>query len=219
MERKERFRLAYERLRKNGAVHTQKEIADRMEASRVTVNKALNGDELALTDRFLKRFNEAFGCPFSMGWLLTGEGEMEPEDDGQWHRTGVSVPLIPYKALGGAFNDFDEAVLEAECERVTSPIRGVDYAITISGDSMEPEYPNGSTVLIKRINERSFIEWGRAYVLNTVNGTVIKILTPSTREGYVRCVSANPDPIYAPFEVARSDIRAVYRVLLCMALK
>lgn len=34
---------------------------------------------------------------------------------------------------------------------------------------MAPEYPSGSRILIKRIDEKAFIEWGRVYVLDTMN--------------------------------------------------
>ena len=57
------------------------------------------------------------------------------------------------------------------------------------------------------------------YVLDTCNGTVIKILVPAEKEGYVKCVSINQDPIFAPFEVAFEDIYGVYKVLLCMSVK
>ena len=129
------------------------------------------------------------------------------------------VLLLPVSAQGGSLNDFVVSVKESECEKVVSPVRGVDFAMTVSGDSMSPEYPNGSRVFIKKINEKAFIEWGKVYVLDTCNGTVIKILVPSEKEGYVRCVSINPDPIFAPFDVSLGDIYGIYKVLLCMSVK
>ena len=129
------------------------------------------------------------------------------------------VPLLPISAQGGSLNDFVVSVSLQDCEKIISPINGADIAITISGDSMADEYPNGSIVLAKRINERAFIDWGKVYVLDTCNGVVVKTLTPSEKEDCIRCVSINPDPIYAPFEVALNDIYGVYRVMLCMAKK
>lgn len=166
-------------------------------------------------------------------WLLYGEGEMLNADAVQEtgagqerqdapreeRRTATFVKLIPVAAQGGSLTDFIYSVKEQDCELIASPIRDVDLAIQVSGDSMAPEYPNGSHVYVKRINERAFIEWGKVYVLDTCNGSVIKILVPSDREGYVRCLSINTDPKYAPFEVSLEDIRGVYRVLLCMSLK
>lgn len=155
-------------------------------------------------------------------WLLTGEGSMfttDPSLAGFNEMGYTRVPLLPISAQGGSLNDFVVSVSLQDCEKIISPINGADIAITISGDSMADEYPNGSIVLAKRINERAFIDWGKVYVLDTCNGVVVKTLTPSEKEDYVRCVSINPAPIYAPFEVALNDIYGVYRVMLCMAKK
>ena len=170
----------------------------------------------------------------NIDWLRSGHGTMlnngESEETlytpkGEHSQTTESedtaklVLLLPVSAQGGSLNDFVVSVKESDCEKVVSPIRGVDFAMTVSGDSMSPEYPNGSRIFIKKINERAFIEWGKVYVLDTCNGTVIKILVPSDKEGYVKCVSINTDPIFAPFEVALEDIYGVYKVLLCMSVK
>ena len=159
-------------------------------------------------------------------WLLTGEGEMLKTSPGgvpamppPGDEAAHVVPLLPLSAQGGPLNDFVLSVREADCEKVVSPIPGADLAITVSGDSMAPEYPNGSRLLIKRINEKAFIEWGKTYVLDTCNGSVIKRIVPSAKEGFVKCLSINTDPIYAPFEVSLSDIYGIYKVLLCMSIK
>lgn len=129
------------------------------------------------------------------------------------------VPLLPISAQGGTLNDFVLAVNERSCEKIISPIGKVDFAITVSGDSMAPEFPSGSQVLIKKINERAFIDWGRTYVLDTCNGTVIKKLMPSDSgdSALVKCVSINP--AYPPFEVNLHDVYGIYRVMLVMAIK
>lgn len=170
----------------------------------------------------------------NIDWLRSGHGSMlnKGESEGTLYTpkeehsqttesedTAKLVLLLPVSAQGGSLNDFVVSVKESDCEKVVSPIRGVDFAMTVSGDSMSPEYPNGSRIFIKKINERAFIEWGKVYVLDTCNGTVIKILVPSDKEGYVKCVSINTDPIFAPFEVALEDIYGVYKVLLCMSVK
>ena len=45
------------------------------------------------------------------------------------------------------------------------PTNGVIGSLTqvlpVSGNSMAPEYPEGSRVVVRRINERAFIEWGK----------------------------------------------------------
>ncbi len=142
-----------------------------------------------------------------------------PKANNDNEETATTVLLLPVSAQGGSLNDFVVSVKDSDCEKAVSPIKGVDFAMQVSGDSMSPEYPNGSRVFIKKINERAFIEWGKAYVLDTCNGTIIKILVPSDKDGYVKCVSINTDPIFAPFEVAMCDIFGVYKVLLCMSVK
>ena len=227
MTKKERINEAFLYLKNKGIVHTQKDVAKAMGASASNVSSALSGVESVLTDKFMSRFNEAFGDMFNEEWLLSGEGEMLKGTDASIQKSinscapdiPTTVLLLPIYAQGGSLNDFVASVSEYDCERVVSPIGGVDFAMQVSGDSMSPEYPNGSRIFIKKINERAFIEWGKTYVLDTCNGTVIKRIVPSEREGYVRCISINPDPVYAPFEVSLSDVFGMYKVLLCMSVK
>lgn len=158
----------------------------------------------------------------SRDWLLRGTGSMlkgesvelsEPKQEEEYY-----TYLLPVSAEGGSLSGFADSVALRDCERIISPISGADFAISVHGDSMAPEYPNGSKVIIKRVNERAFIEWGKAYVLDTCNGVVIKKLMPSSKgEEYVSCVSVNPD--YPPFDVCLEDVYRVYRVMLCMSVK
>ena len=120
---------------------------------------------------------------------------------------------------GGSLSDFTVSVKDSDCEKVVSPVKGADFAIQVTGDSMAPEYPSGSVILIKKINESAFIEWGKAYVLDTENGSVVKKGVPSDKEGCIRCVSINPDPSFAPFDVPLSSVFGIYRVLMCMSMK
>ncbi len=99
-------------------------------------------------------------------------------------------------------------------------IEDVDFAITVYGDSMAPEYPSGSRILIKKINPNIFIDWGKTYVLDTANGVIVKELHECKgKEGYVKCHSVNPDPKFSDFEVPLSEVYGVYRVLMCMSAK
>nr|UWI25211.1 MAG: CI repressor [Bacteriophage sp.] len=187
----------------------------------------------SIRENTLKKISEVYP-ELNIAWLKSGVGVMlnngeseetlytPKEEQSQTNvaeEAAKTVLLLPVSAQGGSLNDFVVSVKENDCEKVVSPIRGVDFAMTVSGDSMSPEYPNGSRIFIKRINERAFIEWGKVYVLDTCNGTVIKILVPAEKEGYVKCVSINQDPIFAPFEVALEDIYGVYKVLICMSVK
>ena len=169
---------------------------------------------------------------YNKGWLMSGEGEILKDalqKNAVQDMTNKSATdtlsdyetwLLPQTAHGGSLTSIpaDGALLQ-NCEKIISPIKGVDFAITVYGDSMAPEYPSGSRVLIKRINPNAYIDWGKAYVLDTCNGVILKEVLKCEREGYVTCHSINPDPKYANFDVLMSDIYGMYRVLMCLSAK
>lgn len=198
---------------------TQSEIAEKLGVSKAYVNALFTGKR-AFGKKQAEAWVNLFGL--SASWLLTGEGEMltgvQTEQTIQSSTDDIHlIPLLPVSAQGGSFNDFVVSIKESSCEKIISPIKGADYAMSVSGESMAPEYPSGSQILIKRIDEKAFIDWGRVYVLDTCNGTVIKRLFPSDTADKVLCKSINPE--FPSFEVSLSDVYAVYRVLMCMALK
>lgn len=169
----------------------------------------------------------------NVDWLLTGEGEMlkpfslksheidegmNPMDEN--FSNSYLVPLVPMSAMGGELVDFEaNGVRPEDCEKVISPIAGASFAIPIYGDSMEPEYPNGSRVFVKQINPHDFIAWGNAFVLDTTNGIILKVVVESENPDAVRCVSLNPSGRYQPFDVPKRTIRGMYRVLACVTAK
>lgn len=186
------------------------------------VDKVGEGTRQSSLDKISAQYPE-----LNILWLRTGYGEMLLESEAASNKVHSLVPdhenqstvvsLLPISAQGGSLNDFVVSVKSEDCEKIISPIKGIDFAITVAGDSMSPEYPNGSQILIKKINEKAFIDWGRAYVLDTCNGTVVKKIMPGSDPKKVKCISVNPD--YPPFEVNFSDIYGMYRVMMCMAIK
>lgn len=160
-------------------------------------------------------------------WLLTGDGEMLKEQSPAEDIAEESIDreyttyLLPLSAMAGQLSGLaTDGVFQSECEKIISPIKGVDFAITIHGDSMHPEYPSGSRILIKKINPSIFIEWGKVYVLDTDNGVVVKeIHKCENKENYITCHSINPDPKFADFDVNINEIHGMYRVLMCLSAK
>ena len=164
----------------------------------------------------------------SAEWLLNGEGDMltqkkeapKTSSADTTKKNGYITYLLPMSAMGGSLTGFAEpGVLLQNCEAVVSPIENIDFAITVYGDSMAPEYPSGSRILIKKINPNLFIDWGKVYVLDTPNGVIVKEVHESNREGYVSCRSINPDPKFKPFDVLMDEVFGMYRVLLCLSAK
>ncbi len=225
---KDRLSAVIQHLKENRSIFNDADFATSIGKARSYISEVKSGKR-SLTEHFVLKICNAFP-EISSSWLLTGEGSMlvenspselnqtpsEVEKTSSEEKT-MQIPLIPISAQGGSLNDFVTSVDVTECEMIISPIKGADYAITVSGESMSPEYPSGSQVLIKKINERAFIDWGRVYVLDTCNGTVVKRLFPAETPGSVLCKSINPE--YPPFEVSLEDVYGVYRVLMCMSMK
>lgn len=218
MSTNQRLTEAIEWLKKNEKILSNNDFAVKLGKHKSYISDIVN-DKRPVSGKFITQIVNEFP-QLNSAWLLTGEGSMlkgeavEQEGEEEEYYTY----LLPVSAEGGSLDGFAEGVLLRDCERIVSPIKGADFAISIHGDSMAPEYPNGSKVIIKRVNERAFIEWGKAYVLDTCNGVVIKKLMPSSKgEEYVSCVSVNPD--YPPFDVCLEDVYRVYRVMLCMSVK
>ncbi len=163
-------------------------------------------------------------------WLITGEEPTDASpsvensnvcvvsDVSETVASGNDILLLPVSAVAGSLAEFSATVMPHDCETITVPIKGADMAIPVTGDSMTPEYPSGCIVVIKKINEKAFIEWGNVYVLDTVNGITLKRVLPCEGdENRVVCESLNP--AYKPFSVAYSDIYGFYRVLMCLIRK
>ena len=128
----------------------------------------------------------------------------------------LRVPLLPIFAQAGHLTGWSEGVMEAECERVISPVKDIDMAVHIYGESMYPDIPNGSVVYVKKVTH--ILQWGQAFILDTKEGPLLKYLAPGTDEEHIKCISANHDPKYAPFEVSKEDILGIYRVVMCMKM-
>ena len=159
----------------------------------------------------IERMAEATGKPIS--WFY-GKGEAP---DAHPQVEPDTVPLLPIFAQAGSLTGWSEGIEEAKCERVISPVKDIDMAVHIYGESMYPDIPNGSVVYVRRVSGR-IIDWGRAYILDTVDGPVLKYLTPGADEEHIRCQSANHDPKFAPFEVLKEDILGMYKVVMCMKM-
>lgn len=133
---------AFSQLRASGVVKTQGDFAQMLGVSQTTLSAAKNGDPRYLTDNLITRIQAIIDQP--------------------QQTAGESIPVIPTEAMAGTLGEFAASIASYDCERIISPIKGVDYAIKIHGDSMSPEYPSGSLALIKKVDERAFIEWGKA---------------------------------------------------------
>ena len=197
--------LIYNTAALRGLCRTKKEFAALLGVNDKGLSSAMNGNEKNLTDSLLEKVAK-FAKEHDLDQVA--QDTAAPEE---------TVLVIPYEARGGTIGDFVDGVKEYDCERITSPVRGAEYAMEVTGDSMSPEYPSGSRILIKKVDETAFIAWNEVYVLDTPNGAVIKRVRRTDDPSVVECVSVNP--AYQPYTISRDFIRGWYRVLMVMSLK
>lgn len=202
MDKQEKLVYIFEQARAAGFAKTQKDFAALLDINRAVLSAALNGNDSYLTDNLMRKVEKFYSDNF--------------DDDGSKAQKGT-LPVIPTEAMAGTLGEFAESVQAYDCERMISPIKGADYAIKVCGDSMSPEIPNGSQILIKKIYEEEFVEWGKIFCLDTKNGAVIKRVYPTDDPEVVECRSINPG--YPPFKVNVRHINGWYRVLMVLALK
>lgn len=206
MENSEKQRFiesSFNTLRTRGIVSTYQDFAKLLGVSKNSLSAAKNGNETYLTDSLMSKIQSAL------------EYHTTPITDEELERE--MIPVLPTDARAGTLAEFSESVEAYNCERMVSPIRGADFAMQVTGDSMSPEYPSGSVVICKKINEKAFIEWGKVFVLDTPNGAVIKSVRKTDDDNEVECVSFNP--AYQPFRINTEYINGWYRVLMVLSLK
>ena len=204
--------------------YNQDQLSKMLDVSQPYLSALLSGKK-AFGKGTAEKWQQMFG--FSAGWLLTGEGPMlvnnsaNPSDPSApaasssvQEEEDNRVPLIPFEAQGGNLDGFARnGVTLAQCDTINSPFKGAQFAISVNGQSMYPNYPSGCLLFISK-NMADWVEWGKVYVLDTENGIVVKQLVPSELgDDFVCCKSFNNAPEFAPFNVPKSTIFGVYRVV------
>ncbi len=202
MNKQEKLNYIFEQARAAGFAKTQKDFASLLNINRTVLSAAMNGNEVYLSEKLMKKVEAFYDEHFDSQGCMMKKG---------------SLLIIPTEAMAGTLGEFEDSIHAYDCERMVSPIKGADYAIKVCGDSMTPEIPNGSQILIKKIFEKEFVEWGKIFCLDTRNGAVIKKVYPTTDPEVIECRSVNPE--YPPFLVDVTNILGWYRVLMVLSFK
>ena len=154
-------------------------------------------------------------------WLLTGKGQMLTSTTSATHPQidNSTIPLrklsqetrprIPFDAAAGSLSVTLGSLREEDCERmpIIPTFPRYDFTIVARGESMEPQYRSGDELACALVHDSSFIQWGRAHVLDTSQGIVVKRIFDNGDS--ITCKSNNP--LYPDFVIPKSDI---YRIAL-----
>lgn len=176
----------------------------------------LDGDKLktSIPDTFIATIVATYP-DISPIWLLTGEGSMLKNDVPSAvpaKEPGEGIPLIPINAIAGIARG-EISILELECERFVVPVfKGADYLIQIRGSSMYPKYNSGDIVACQKIPALDlFLQWNKVYVIDTVQGALIKRVKQGRDNNHISLVSENLS--YDPFELRIDQINAIALVI------
>jgi len=230
MGRNDRLKEAFEFLRSNGKVHTQKDLAVQMGATRPNVSGAFKGDPKILTDNFIKRFNNAFDDIFNLNWLLDGEGEMlndTTNSNTQIKVTYEDRPRISHASGRPYYNvDFIGGFDLVLNDQTIVPEYNIDFApynqdgvvwCNITGNSMQPKISHGDIIAIKEVvGWQDYLSMGEIYAVVTANHLrTVKIIRQGKSEGTLRFIPINTAE-FDEQEVPIKMITRVFEVLGCM---
>lgn len=153
-----------------------------------------------------------------------------PELDPNWLRTGKnpngtilgSVPYFDEEIFtGGYLQGEGNSLMEShQVEIVKLPMlksKDGDFAVQVHGRSMiDNEHPemsiNDGAIVCLRPWRENFIEYGERYAIATNSGFSVKYITPSDKEGYIKCTPANTAENFAPYYINMEDITGLAKV-------
>ena len=164
-------------------------------------------------------------------WLLTGEGSMlkegETECDNPVRDQSSAKRRIPFyddvATVGGTnhlvVND-DSSYTPSEWIDAGDWFPEATAAIRHYGDSMV-EYPSGSILALKRVEDHRLIIWGRNYSIETTEFRITKRLQEGG-DDYIMAYSSNESTysdgtlIHSPIKIPKETIRHIDLVLGCV---
>ena len=160
----------------------------------------------------------------NIDWLITGNGEMlrqqyqvedlasvaaEPVATYQSKKQGL--PLLTEAAFAG-LSAGDVSILELDCERYVVPdFKGAEFLMPVKGSSMVPKYNSGDVVACKWLPLDTFFQWNKVYVLDTIQGPLIKRVQQGKDDEHLLIVSENDK--YQPHQLHKSEIRKLALVI------
>ena len=145
----------------------------------------------------VERIKEEFP-DLDIDWLLTGIKDSPPP------QVVVTRPRVDLLNATGGGNEVLDGVTLAQCEQVPVVPMFPNYTFTmrVTGESMSPYINPGDEVACLKIEEPTFLQGGRIYVLFTSQGVIVKKIFDAG-DG-IRCVSINEN--YQDFIIPKNEI-------------
>ncbi len=190
-------------------IDTDSELANELGIKRATLSnwRSRNSIDLPLLFSICESIN--------LDWLITGRGEMTKQNI-LADKSSIQVaahtetrPRIPFDAAAGSLSHPVGSAMLRDCEQIPiiPNLPRYDFTIFARGDSMLPQYFSGDELACLYVKDSSFIQWGRAHVLDTAQGIVIKRIFDNGDS--ILCKSNNPQ--YHDFSIPKTEI---YRIAI-----
>lgn len=106
-------------------------------------------------------------------WLLTGEGEMlknsgqSSGDSPTINNEKIGIPYYDIDVTASITESFSDAQEDVSYYIDYPPFRDCTAAFPVFGDSMEPDFYSGETILVKPISNINSMLWGEPYLVIT----------------------------------------------------
>lgn len=225
----QRLNEAYEYLRNNGEVHTQKDLAGLMGANRISISRAFKGDEKYLTKSFLIRLNSTFGNIFNNSWLLGEDENMLRNTTNDEVTLKImefeNFPFVSQKAYAGYLSGWADEEYVESLPTVAFPVDhtplGKYLVFEVKGDSMNDgtydSYLDGDLLLCREVrmdlwkdSKLHFEKWD--FVIVHDEGVIVKRITGhDVRNHTITIHSLNQDKSKYPDQVI--DLCKVRQIL------
>lgn len=153
-----------------------------------------------------RKVSEKYGIPEDWCEAMAENIENQKAEAEITVSTDLRPRILNYAFAGPLTDEIKEAKEYAPVNRM---LPKYDCTIIIRGDSMEPTYHSGDEIAILDVTGTGFIQWGKAYILDTSQGAIIKRLYND--EKGIKCVSDNK--LYEPFVISRREILHIYKIV------
>ena len=200
----------------------------------VITKQKISNIEKGITDVSSEILSAFFACykTVNPAYILSGEGYMLKEGKTEGNNPVPDQPASPKKRI--PFYDDVATVggtnhLVANNDPQCAPSEWIDAgdwfpeataAIRHYGDSML-EYPSGSILALKRVEDHRLIIWGRNYSIETTEFRITKRLQDGG-DDYIMAYSSNESTysdgrlIHSPIKIPKETIRHIDLVLGCV---
>lgn len=180
MERNDRFMQVFEALKESGKISTYVQLAEILNTNKAGINDIKNNRKKISIDAInsmIKSYPEV-----NISYILEGNGPIfhtdqfhiinQPKED---YIIKKGIPLVNLHASAG--KHLGEIVFhehEVESRYVIPEFAKADFLIRVKGSSMYPKYSPGDILACIKMNKDNFIQWNKAYVLDTTQGIMVK---------------------------------------------